>query len=73
MASSALRVLPGLALCCVLAAVPGPQSRAGEEGGEEAAAAAMRLFTGQCAPCHAVPDPALATGRAWIDQVHRTA
>jgi mono/diheme cytochrome c family protein len=31
------------------------------------------LFRTRCAACHAVPDPALRTDRAWLDQVNRTA
>ena len=31
-----------------------------------------RYFRTNCAACHAVPDPAIATDRAWLDQVRRT-
>ena len=31
-----------------------------------------RVFRKSCAGCHTVPDPAVATDRAWLDQVHRT-
>jgi len=34
---------------------------------------AAGLFRARCATCHTVPDPALRTDRAWLDQVHRTA
>jgi len=34
---------------------------------------AAGLFRARCASCHTVPDPALRTDRAWLDQVHRTA
>ncbi len=31
------------------------------------------MFRSRCANCHAVPDIKLATDRAWLDQVNRTA
>ncbi|MHC4470906.1 MAG: hypothetical protein ACYS99_08065 [Planctomycetota bacterium] len=31
-----------------------------------------KLFAKNCVACHSVPDPALETGRAWLDQVRRT-
>ncbi len=74
---SAFRVLPGLLVAGLAAAlaVPGSRAAVGEEGEGKAdgAAAASRLFAAQCASCHAAPDPARGTDRAWIDQVHRTA
>jgi len=30
------------------------------------------LFEKRCAHCHTVPDPAIRTDRAWLDQVNRT-
>ena len=33
---------------------------------------AAHLFRARCANCHTVPDPALPTDRAWLDQVNRT-
>jgi len=36
-------------------------------------AEAATLFQDRCATCHTVPDPALRTDRAWLDQVNRTA
>ena len=30
------------------------------------------LFAKQCASCHSVPDPAIRTDMAWLDQVNRT-
>lgn len=30
------------------------------------------LFHQRCASCHTVPDPALPTDLAWLDQVNRT-
>lgn len=44
--------------------------------GEAAAqdtAAAGRTFRARCLSCHQAPDLSLATDRAWLDQVHRTA
>ncbi|MHC4550973.1 MAG: hypothetical protein ACYTEZ_19660 [Planctomycetota bacterium] len=40
-----------------------------EGGGRNAG----EIFQARCAGCHAVPDPALRTDRAWLDQVRRTA
>ena len=37
---------------------------AGDSAGE--------VFRARCATCHAIPDPALRTDRAWLDQVNRT-
>ena len=31
------------------------------------------LFQARCAQCHTVPDPAIRTDLAWLDQVKRTA
>ena len=31
-----------------------------------------KLFAKQCASCHSVPDPAIRTDMAWLDQVNRT-
>lgn len=31
-----------------------------------------QLFVKQCASCHSVPDPAIRTDMAWLDQVNRT-
>jgi hypothetical protein len=42
----------------------------GPPRGDEQEAAA--LFAERCSTCHAVPDPALRTDRAWLDQVRRT-
>ena len=42
------------------------------EGGEPPPDAG-RLFLARCAACHSIPDPALRTDRAWLDQVNRTA
>jgi len=33
---------------------------------------AAKLFTARCASCHTVPDPAIRTDLAWLDQVNRT-
>ncbi|MFQ5505199.1 MAG: hypothetical protein ACE5F1_10425 [Planctomycetota bacterium] len=30
------------------------------------------LFRSRCATCHTVPDPAIPTDLAWLDQVKRT-
>jgi len=38
----------------------------------EAESGAGKLFTDRCADCHAVPDPAVRTDRAWLDQIKRT-
>jgi hypothetical protein len=32
----------------------------------------QQLFVKQCAGCHSVPDPAIRTDMAWLDQVSRT-
>ncbi len=34
---------------------------------------AGKLFQARCAQCHTVPDPAIRTDLAWLDQVNRTA
>ncbi len=34
---------------------------------------AGKSFQARCANCHTVPDPAIRTDRAWLDQVKRTA
>lgn len=34
---------------------------------------AATLFEQRCSNCHTVPDRAIATDRAWLDQVQRTA
>ena len=31
-----------------------------------------KMFAKRCAACHTVPDPALRTDLAWLDQVNRT-
>ncbi|MEE8104465.1 MAG: hypothetical protein V3T86_02910 [Planctomycetota bacterium] len=33
---------------------------------------AAELFTARCMSCHTVPDPAIRTDLAWLDQVNRT-
>jgi hypothetical protein len=58
-------VLP-VALLGAIALVP-PAATGGEEP------SAGEVFQARCASCHAVPDPALRTDRAWLDQVKRTA
>jgi len=30
------------------------------------------MYRRKCAPCHELPDKALATDRAWLDQIRRT-
>jgi len=30
------------------------------------------MYRKKCAPCHELPDKALATDRAWLDQIRRT-
>lgn len=42
----------------------------GSARGDEQEAAT--LFAERCSTCHTVPDPALRTDRAWLDQVRRT-
>ena len=59
-----LAAAAGAALAAALAARPG--AAAGDPD-------AARTFGDRCASCHAVPDPALAADRVWIDQVRRTA
>ena len=58
-------VLPA-ALLGAIALVPPAASR-GEDG------SAGEIFQARCASCHTVPDPALRTDRAWLDQIKRTA
>jgi hypothetical protein len=36
-------------------------------------AEAGALFERRCASCHALPDPALRTDRAWLERVRDTA
>ena len=31
-----------------------------------------KMFAERCASCHTVPDPAIKTDLAWLDQVNRT-
>jgi hypothetical protein len=31
------------------------------------------LFRDRCVTCHSIPDTSIATDRAWLDQIHRTA
>lgn len=59
---------PGAAALAALAAASGVPAA---EGGHGAGPGAV--FRERCASCHAVPDPALRTDRAWLDQVRRTA
>jgi mono/diheme cytochrome c family protein len=58
-------VLPA-ALLGAIALVPPDAAR-----GEDKSAGAV--FRARCAACHTVPDPALRTDRAWLDQINRTA
>ena len=60
-------VLPLIGLGAAFALLDAPASRA---GGPESSA---KLFGERCASCHTVPDPKIATDRAWLDQVNRTA
>jgi hypothetical protein len=48
-----------LALC-----LAGAGAHAGEPAG--------KLFVKRCAVCHAIPDAAIRTDLAWLDQVNRT-
>lgn len=57
--------LPALALLLGAAWIGAPAS-AGESPD------AAKLFTSRCASCHTVPDPAIRTDLAWLDQVNRT-
>ena len=57
------------ALAALLVALALARAPAARGGGDDPGA----LFTSRCANCHAVPDPAIATDRAWLDQVRRTA
>jgi len=45
-------------------ALAGAGARAGEP--------ADKLFVKRCAACHAIPDAAIRTDLAWLDQVTRT-
>ena len=63
----ATHVLPLIGLGAAFALMDAPPSRA---GGPESAGT---LFSQRCANCHTVPDPKIATDRAWLDQVNRTA
>ena len=38
------------------------------EAGDEA----VKMFGHRCATCHSIPDPAIRTDVAWLDQVNRT-
>jgi len=38
------------------------------EAGDEAG----KMFGKRCAACHTIPDPAIRTDLAWLDQVNRT-
>jgi cytochrome c2 len=31
-----------------------------------------KMFAKRCATCHTVPDPAIRTDLAWLDQINRT-
>lgn len=63
----ATHVLPLIGLGAAFALLDAPPSRAG------APESSARLFSERCASCHTVPDPKIATDRAWLDQVNRTA
>ena len=63
----ATHVLPLIGLGAALALLDAPASRAG------APDSAGEMFAQRCANCHPVPDPKIATDRAWLDQVNRTA
>lgn len=55
----------GGAVCLAAGAVVEAQ-----EGHGEPEVAGM--FRDRCSTCHTVPDPAVRTDRAWLDQVRRT-
>ncbi|MHC4407517.1 MAG: hypothetical protein ACYS0E_05585 [Planctomycetota bacterium] len=38
----------------------------------EAGESVGKMFGKRCAACHTVPDPAIRTDLAWLDQVNRT-
>ncbi|MHC4941228.1 MAG: hypothetical protein ACYTHK_20020 [Planctomycetota bacterium] len=38
----------------------------------DAAESVGKMFAKRCAACHTVPDPAIKTDLAWLDQVNRT-
>ena len=63
----ATHVLPLIGLGAAFALLDAAPSRA--DGPESAGT----LFSQRCASCHTVPDPQIATDRAWLDQVNRTA
>ena len=64
-----MRTLPILlvALLVTGALLPAPET-AHADGDDDPAA----IFRDRCASCHAIPDPALHTDLAWLDQVNRT-
>ena len=58
-----MRILAGLligAALIPLAETTGQSLSAGE------------MFAARCANCHTVPNPALRTDLAWLDQINRT-
>ncbi len=63
----ATHVLPLIGFGAAFALLDAAPSRA--DGPESAGT----LFSQRCASCHTVPDPQIATDRAWLDQVNRTA
>ena len=62
---ASMLLLPA-AFAAAIALSPPPAATAGEGH-------AAKLFQHSCASCHTVPDPAIRTDRAWLDQVRRTA
>jgi len=60
-----IAVLPAALLGAIALVPPSASKGEGSSAGE--------VFQARCASCHAVPDPALRTDRAWLDQIKRTA
>ncbi|MHC4972160.1 MAG: hypothetical protein ACYTG3_07495 [Planctomycetota bacterium] len=58
-------VLPAALLGAIVLVPPAASRGEGKSAGE--------VFQARCAGCHTVPDRALRTDRAWLDQVKRTA
>jgi len=66
-------IATGFALAAALAALLPRAASSQDAAGPEEVPGVESTFRRQCASCHAVPDRALRTDRAWLDQVRRTA
>ena len=64
-----MRALPTLCAAAFAGAAALLAAKPSAAGGEKSVGA---MFVARCATCHTVPDPAIRTDLAWLDQVNRT-